>query len=64
MNNSVTQEAITTRLEELREEYRRGNELLSKLEQQTDETRTQILRIAGAIHVCEELLGQSSDSES
>lgn len=55
---------IEQRLEELRAEYERGTQVLERLQAEAQETRDQLLRIAGAIRVCEELLGEATDTES
>lgn len=49
-------EQVQARLEELREEYARGQATLEDLERQTSNVRATMLRISGAIQVLEELL--------
>ena len=49
---------IVRRLEQLRAEYRKGQERLAELEQETSSVNTSMLRISGAIQVMEELLEQ------
>lgn len=48
---------IKTRLNELKEEYKKGQERLIALEQETTNLHNTMLRISGAIQVLEELLG-------
>ena len=47
---------IVRRLEQLRAEYRKGQERLVGLEQETASVNSSMLRISGAIQVLEELL--------
>lgn len=47
---------IKARLEELKEEYRKGQERLIALEQETTSLSKTMLRISGAIQVLEELI--------
>jgi hypothetical protein len=47
---------IEKRLEQLKQEYRTGTELLEKLDQERTQTHNKLLRISGAIQVLEELL--------
>ena len=47
---------IKARLEELKEEYRKGQERLMALEQETNSLSKTMLRISGAIQVLEELI--------
>ena len=47
---------IVRRLEQLRAEYRKGQERLVALEQETASVNSSMLRISGAIQVLEELL--------
>lgn len=53
-------EHVARRLEGLRAEYERGTQLIEQQQAELQETRDQLLRIAGAIRVCEELLGEVS----
>ena len=46
---------IQSRLKELQEEYKKGQEQLNALEQQTTNIKASMLRISGAIQVLEEL---------
>ncbi len=46
---------IETRLAELREEQAKGQQMLTDLENEAAEVRSQLLRISGAIQVLEEL---------
>jgi hypothetical protein len=46
------------RLNELRDEYRRGVEEMARLEHRRVELSRALLRISGAIQVLEELLGE------
>jgi hypothetical protein len=47
---------IEKRLEQLKQEYRTGTELLEKLDQERAQTHNKLLRISGAIQVLEELI--------
>lgn len=53
---------LLERLEQLRAEYRTGEQALTELENRREELRQTLLRISGAIQVLEELTGQT-DSE-
>ncbi len=59
MNNE-----IKTRLKELKEEYKKGQERLIALEQETSNLSNTMLRISGAIQVLEELLGNDASVNS
>jgi len=50
------QEKLHARLEELQQEYKKGQERLTALEQETATVRSSMLRISGAIQVLQELL--------
>jgi len=47
---------LTTRLQNLKAEYQKGQERLTALEQETTNVKTSMLRISGAIQVLEEVL--------
>jgi predicted nuclease with TOPRIM domain len=49
---------ISTRLQQLRTEYQKGQERLAVLEQEASNVKSSMLRISGAIQVLEELLEQ------
>jgi predicted nuclease with TOPRIM domain len=51
---------ISARLKELKEEYKKGQERLMALEQETTNLSKTMLRISGAIQVLEELIGESA----
>lgn len=53
-------EQITTRLQELRQEYARGQTHLQELELQAAGLRETLLRISGAVQVLEEMLAGSA----
>lgn len=53
---------ITTRLIQLREEYKKGEQMLSDLEREADDIRQSLLRISGAIQVLEELQDEDEDN--
>lgn len=55
---------IKARLEELKEEYRKGQERLIALEQETTNLSNTMLRISGAIQVLEELAGHDTPVNS
>ncbi len=56
-------EQVQARLQELREEYGRGQATLEDLERQTSNVRATMLRISGAIQVLEELLAADAAPE-
>jgi len=47
---------LTTRLQDLKIEYQKGQERLTNLEQETANVKASMLRISGAIQVLEELM--------
>ena len=55
---SKSREAIIERLEELRDEQAKGVELVKMQETELNELKQQLLRIAGAIGVLEEMLAE------
>jgi predicted nuclease with TOPRIM domain len=55
---------MKVRLEELKEEYRKGQERLILLEQETTNLSNTMLRISGAIQVLEELTGKDPSGDS
>lgn len=57
------QDAIEARLAELREEARKGEEMLAELQQRQAALRDTLLRIHGAIQVLEELRGPAGDAQ-
>lgn len=59
MNNE-----INARLKELKEEYKKGQERLIALEQETTSLGNTMLRISGAIQVLEELLANEATANS
>jgi ABC-type transporter Mla subunit MlaD len=54
------QEQIEARLQQLKEEFERGQRLLGELEAQQASVRSTLLRISGAMQVLEELLNGSA----
>lgn len=58
------QSEIKARLEELKEEYRKGRERLNALEQETSTLSNTMLRISGAIQVLEELTEKGTSENS
>ena len=56
-------QSANTRLSQLKEELKSGQEQLAQLEQRSDELRKTMLRISGAIQVLEELESQHADSK-
>ena len=58
------QERLEQRLQELRGEYKKGEQTLAELEQQAAATRQALLRISGAIQVLEEELGQTGEHQN
>ena len=54
---------LELRLEELREEFDSGQEMLSDLEEQVEELKRSLLRIDGAIQVLEEELDKAEMTE-
>jgi predicted nuclease with TOPRIM domain len=55
---------IKVRLEELKEEYKKGEERLNALEQETTNLSNTMLRISGAIQVLEELIKKDASGNS
>ena len=55
---------IEERLKELKEEYKKGQERLMALEQESTNLRSTMLRISGAIQVLEEILGKVETTNS
>lgn len=55
---------IESRLKELKEEYKKGQERLLALEQETTNLSNTMLRISGAIQVLEELTGKNTTGNS
>ena len=53
---------LKSRLQILLDEYQKGQQQLKKLEQETDELKTTLLRISGAIQVLQELLENDENS--
>ena len=54
--------SMIQRLQELRQEYEKGQQQLALLDQRRQELRDTLLRIAGAIQVLEELAGQNGQA--
>ncbi|MFH1860621.1 MAG: hypothetical protein ABH870_06380 [bacterium] len=52
------QEKLQKRLEELKEEFQKGQQQLDTLDKQRAELRDTLLRISGAIQVLEEEVGR------
>ena len=59
----MTTERIDARLAELREEQRRGEEMLAELHQRQTTLRDTLLRIHGAVQVLEELFQAQDEAE-
>ena len=55
---------IEERLKELKKEYKKGQENLIALEQETTNLNNTMLRISGAIQVLEELIGADTSLNS
>lgn len=55
MTPGIPRESIERRLDELRQEYDRGTTVAADMDAQYRSIREQLLRIAGAIRVLEEL---------
>jgi hypothetical protein len=55
-------EKIESRLAELRREFETGQRMLAELEEKRDQLRESLLRIAGAIQVLEEMVGEDHDA--
>lgn len=58
------QDQITARLDELKQEYSRGQTRIQELEIQMAALRETMLRISGAIQVLEELQQSQGEGES
>jgi prefoldin subunit 5 len=55
-------EKIGARLAELREEFEAGQRLLAELDEKREKLRESMLRIAGAIQVLEEMVGEGDEA--
>lgn len=55
---------LMTRLKELKEEYKKGQERLMTLEKETTNLSNTMLRISGAIQVLEELIKEEAPPHS
>lgn len=55
---------LRRKLAELKQEWETGQRRLAMLETQRQETRETLLRIAGAIQVMQELLGETAEEPS
>ncbi len=55
---------LETRLEELKQEYEKGQQRLMNLDQERNNLNNIVLRISGAIHVLEELLKEQQNENS
>ena len=53
---------LQNRVERLKEEFAKGTERLSQLDQDADQLRQTLLRISGAIQVLEEELAADADT--
>ena len=60
----MNEEQIQERLEQLRQEYSKGQEMLNKLQAEEAELQQQLLRISGAIQVLEELVNQKPPEDA
>jgi hypothetical protein len=58
----MRREIVTERLKTLEDEYRKGQQMLSELDQRRSEVRDTLLRIAGAIQVLKELSADQAQS--
>jgi prefoldin subunit 5 len=58
----MRREIVTERLKTLEDEYRKGQQMLSELDQRRSEVRDTLLRIAGAIQVLKELSAEQAQS--
>ena len=62
--NMTDKAQLDQRLQQLREEYNKGQQMLAELQAQEADLQQKLLRISGAIQVLEELANQpSSDPE-
>ncbi|MEM1137810.1 MAG: hypothetical protein AAF806_20865 [Bacteroidota bacterium] len=52
---------LKKRLQQLEEEYKKGEERLQALEQEAHQVRTSMLRISGAVQVLREELGETNE---
>ncbi len=55
----MMQELAEKRINELRDEQQKGQQMLAELESRAAELRQTLLRIGGAIQILEELLGST-----
>jgi chromosome segregation ATPase len=61
--DSNMREQLEQRLQELRAEFERGQQMLAELEEKRDTMRESMLRISGAIQVLEEELRKAYQAE-
>jgi predicted nuclease with TOPRIM domain len=58
------EQQLKQRLDELKNEFERGQKRLEELEREANGVRQALLRISGAVQVLEEILGRSSNGAS
>ncbi|MGD9753045.1 MAG: hypothetical protein AB7W59_18795 [Acidimicrobiia bacterium] len=63
-DGSLAQGRLHGRLDELRAERAKGEQMLAQLEAERAELLTQLARISGAIQVLEELVAEGVDPET
>ncbi len=56
-------EQLEKRIEELKEEFGKGQKMLADIEKQKEDLTSSLLRISGAIQVIEEALKQDAEPE-
>jgi chaperonin cofactor prefoldin len=61
MKKDTSKDAVNSRLQELREEFAKGQEVQKDLQRQMTQLTESMLRISGAIQVLEELQGAPQD---
>lgn len=62
MRENTMKQNIEQRLQELKQEYTSGQQMMSELEKRQIDLRQTLLRIAGAVQVLEELLDSPENS--
>ena len=60
-NKALMKQQLKARLQELQEEYRKGQARLQEVEEEAAQLKNMLLRISGAIQVLEEELGKGEE---
>jgi hypothetical protein len=63
-SNRIAEVIVEDRLQQLRNEFQKGQQEMARLDRQRQELRDTMLRISGAIRVLEELTAQGNQAAS